>query len=1174
MITCAACGHENKPGRRFCAECGAALVTGCPSCGSPYDPGEKFCGVCGASLNPGMAATPRPSPAAPAPAFGAPAPAPVAERRLVSVLFADLVGFTPFASARDAEEVRETLTRYFDLATDVIGRYGGVVEKFIGDAVMAVWGTPVARENDAELSVRAALDLVDAVRTLGPGIQARAGVLTGEAAVTLGATNQGMVAGDIVNTAARLQSVAQPGTVLVGESTQRASSAAIAYEPAGAQSLKGKESPIPAFRALRVVAEVGGRNRQEGLEAPFVGRDDEMRALKDLFHATARDRRVRLVSVVGPAGIGKSRLAWEFLKYGDGLADDLWWHQGRSPSYGHGVAFWALGEMVRGRCRLRETDDERTTRARVTETVEANVPDPAERAWITPALLALLGIGDRGAAPDQLFAAWRTFFERLAQTAPVVMLFEDLHWADQGTLDFIDHILDWTRDLPILIVTLARPELLDRRTDWGAGRRLFTSLFLEPLPEPVMRELLAGLVPGLPERAVRSIVTRADGMPLYAVETVRMLLADGRLRAVDGRYEPVGDLSELAVPETLTALIASRLDALDPADRSLLQDAAVLGQSFTPAALAALANLPEPDLERRLRGLVRREILVLQADPRSPERGQYVFVQALIREVAYNTLSKRDRKAKHLAAARWFENLGSDELAGALARHYLAAWQATPEGPEADALAGQARLALKAAAERSMGLYAHEQAIGLFADALTVTTDPLERSLLLERAAAASNLAATHERTEELGRQAIAAAQEAGDLLAEARAIRRVAASLGGRERLRESADLLEAGLARIGHLRPHRDVLQLDRLLANRLVSLDDRPRALELIESVLLAAERSGDEELFLEGLQTRGGYLTEVGRIMEALALFDAVVRQAPGIGREDLYASAASERSVWSIEIDPRGSLASFRQLIDFGRRTANRVSVISNAGNAAEIAVRTGEWGWAEAAIHDVLREDLQAIQRISVLENVTNLSALRGEDPTPLIAEAEALAAGEPRMLRLLDDRLATLAMVRGQYAEAALIWRRYATWSFLNAPAALPKAGRMMLWSGDLAAARADAQALDETGVHGACTDAARVTLAAGIAALSGDASAARAGYRDARRRWQDLGLPWDEALACLDLVLLLGPDDPDAPAAAERAREVFTELGAKPFLAKLDEALAAPGRTTPAEGSVPSSR
>ena len=371
-MICSNCGTANPTGAKFCTECATRLAVACPACGTANAATAKFCAECATPLGAGAVAPTagaRPtSSAGPRPGSADGSSEPVAERRLVSVLFADLVGFTPFAEERDAEDVRETLTRYFDLATEVIARYGGTVEKFIGDAVMAVWGAPTTREDDAERAVRAALELVDAVQVLGPTIGARAGVLTGEAAVTLGATNQGMVAGDLVNTASRLQSVASPGTVLVGEATQRAASRAIAFEAAGDQVLKGKAAPVPAWRALRVVAEVGGRNRAEGLEAPFVGRDEEFRLLRDLFHATGRERRVRLISVTGPAGIGKSRLAWEFLKYIDGLVETVWWHAGRCPAYGQGISFWALGEMVRGRCGLLETDDEPTTRAKVAAT--------------------------------------------------------------------------------------------------------------------------------------------------------------------------------------------------------------------------------------------------------------------------------------------------------------------------------------------------------------------------------------------------------------------------------------------------------------------------------------------------------------------------------------------------------------------------------------------------------------------------------------------------------------------------------------------------------------------------------------------------------------------------------------------------------------------------------------
>ena len=622
-----------------------------------------------------------------------------AERRLVSVLFADLVGFTAIADDRDPEAVRELLTRYFDLCREVIGRYGGSVEKFIGDAVMAVWGAPVAREDDAERAVRAALDLVDVVRGLRLGdaglvVQARAGVQTGEAAVTLGAVGQGMVAGDLVNTASRLQSVAPPGGVLVGEATYQATANAIAYVPAGEQLLKGKVTPVPAWHAQRIVAQVGGVGRSEGLEPPFVGRDEQLRLLKDTLHATGREGRLRFVSVTGQAGTGKSRLAWEFLKYIDGLVERVHWHQGRSPAYGEGITFWALGEMVRKRAGLAESDDPATTRAKIAVALDEYVTDEAERRWIEPKLLGLLGLEEvRTLEREELFAAWRTFFERVSSKATTVLVFEDIHWADQGLLDFIDHIAEWSVGHPILLLTLARPDFLQRHRDWGAGRRNFVALSLDPLPDGAMDDLLSGLVPGLPDSARQAILARAEGVPLYAVETVRKLLLDGRIELREGAYVPLGDLTHLDMPETLQALIAARLDALGAEQRALLQDAAILGQTFTVASLAAVEGSQPEQLEPQLRELVRQDVLVQNRDPRSPERGQYGFVQALIREVAYGMLARRDRRSRHLAAARYFESLGDDELAGVLATHYLDAYRASDEGPEAEAVAAQARIA-------------------------------------------------------------------------------------------------------------------------------------------------------------------------------------------------------------------------------------------------------------------------------------------------------------------------------------------------------------------------------------------------------------------------------------------------------------------------------------------------
>ena len=377
---------------------------------------------------------------------------------------------------------------------------------------MAVWGTPIARENDAERAVRAALDVVAAVKTLGPGISARAGVLTGEAAVTLGATNQGMVAGDLVNTASRLQSVAQPGQFLVGESTERAANQAIAFEPAGEQILKGKEAPVPAFRAIGVVAERGGRGRGDQLEAPFLGRDGEFGLLKDMFHATGRERRTRIVSIVGVAGSGKSRLVWELSKYLDGVVESVLWHTGRSPAYGEGITFWALGEMVRTRAGLAETDDEATTRVKVAETVERWVPDDRSGAgssrrssscwastrrprWRAKSCSRRGGRSSSGSPP-------RHRRPRLRGPALGRSRHARLHRRPRR-------------------VEPRRPdpdhhrcpsELFEHRPDWGAGRRNFMALGLEPLPESVIVELLTELVPGLPDAPLRAIAERADGI--------------------------------------------------------------------------------------------------------------------------------------------------------------------------------------------------------------------------------------------------------------------------------------------------------------------------------------------------------------------------------------------------------------------------------------------------------------------------------------------------------------------------------------------------------------------------------------------------------------------------------------------------------------------------------------
>src|SRR3954470_6199560 len=401
-MRCAACGAENRGGRRFCAQCGTPLESVCSTCGALNEPSDRFCGSCGAPLI-----------AEPAEPKAAATQVTVSERRLVSVLFADLVGFTTLSEHRDPEDVRELLSQYFERCRSLIERLGGTVEKFIGDAVMAVWGTPVAREDDAERAVRAALALTQAVTVLGeevgmPSLLVRAGVVTGSAAVDVGTESEGMVLGDTVNTASRLQSLAAPGDVLVDDVTRRASEAAIAYEDTGEHPVKGREGQIRAWRALRVVAGRGGAGRLVGLEAPFTGRERQLEDVIAAWESTAAEGRGRLVSVVGEAGMGKSRLLWEFSKYIDGLERVVLWHQGRSLSYGEGVAYWALAEMMRARIGVVEEEDQDRAREKLHAAVREHVPDERERRLVEPRLAHLLGLEDR-VAPDRadLFSGWR-----------------------------------------------------------------------------------------------------------------------------------------------------------------------------------------------------------------------------------------------------------------------------------------------------------------------------------------------------------------------------------------------------------------------------------------------------------------------------------------------------------------------------------------------------------------------------------------------------------------------------------------------------------------------------------------------------------------------------------------------------------------------------------------------
>jgi class 3 adenylate cyclase/tetratricopeptide (TPR) repeat protein len=1091
----------------------------------------------------------------------------VAERRLVSVLFADLVGFTALSESRDPEEVRELLSRYFDTCRRLVERYGGTVEKFIGDAVMAVWGTPTANEDDAERAVRTGLDLVAAVAgltdELGADVKLRVGVLTGEAAVTVGAQGEGMIAGDLVNTASRIETVAEPGTVVVGEATRRATEAAIAYEDLGLHQLKGKREPYRLHRAHRVIAARRGEGRAPGLEPPFVGREREFRLVKELFHASTEERRARLVSIVGIAGIGKSRLSWEFEKYVDGLVDDIRWHRGRCLAYGEGVAYWALAEMVRMRVRVSEDEGPETALPKVRESLAGLVPDAEERAFLEPRLAHLLGLADRS-APDKedLFSAWRLFFERMAATHPVVLVFEDLQWADAGLLDFIDYLLDWARDHPIYVLTLARPELAERRPAWGAGRRDFTSLFLEQLEPAEMEALLAGLVPGLPDELRERIVEQADGIPLYAVETVRMLIDRGLLTRSGEEYRPVGPIETLAVPETLQSLAAARLDSLDPAERRLLEDASVLGRSFTRAGLSALSGLAEEELEPHLQALLRKEILTRQLDVLSPERNQLAFLQDILRRVAYETLSVHDRKQRHLAAAAHLAREGDEDIAAVLAAHYTDAYRLGTGDPDANELRELARGALVRAAERASSLASTGEAARYFRRAAELSESPRERAELLERAgreaAKESDFEVAQATLEEAGRLL----EQLGDRHAAARVAARLAEVLRAADRVGEALALMRPAYDELVGGGRNADVALVAAQLARIAYFAGERALAQEVLEVALDMGEIMQLPEVLAEALTTKGTLVYH--RPHEAGALLREAIRIARTNDLSPALLRAQFNFAGLAIEHDRLDEAREvMTEALAHARLRGDRTWESFALAQLGETLVLSGEWDEAWR-LFDPLR-DPTASEFGTALRITPSIKLLVARG---YAAEARALVDDAAPLRESTDvqsqasylEGRAEVCLVEGRYGEAlAAAERARELYRTLNQPHyeafAFAIAIDAALALGDLDRATALLGELNAIPAveRRALVDAQASRLEARIAARRGDDPSA--GFARAAEIFRRIPMPYWLA------VTLAEAAEAGLGDGLDEARAIFERLGARPWLERLERLAAAVG-------------
>ncbi len=696
MPACTNCGQDNPDVARFCLACGAPIV--------------------------------------------APASA-VEERKVVTVLFADLVGFTSRAERLDPEDVRAMLSPYYVRLRSDIERFGGTVEKFIGDAVMALFGAPVAHEDDPERAVRAALAIRDAIGELNESdpkleLQVRIAVNTGEALVALDARpseGEGMASGDVVNTAARLQAAAPVNGILVGETTYRATERTIEYREAQTITAKGKAAPITVWEALepraRYGVDIGRRSRVQ-----LVGRQQELDVLIDALARVRSEEASQLVTLVGVPGIGKSRLVIELSAVVDADPEQLiFWRQGRSLPYGEGLTFWALAEIVKAQAGVLETDSAEKAGEKLHRTVEDVVADPAEADWIEGHLRPLVGLEEEeGPLGDdrraEAFGGWRRFFEHLAERSPLVLVFEDLHWADDGLLDFVDYLVEWAAGVPLLVVCVARPELLTRRPGWGGGKPNSTTLSLAPLSRDETALLLAALLEQavLPVELQTELLARAEGNALYAEEYVRMLQDRGHLHREDGRWR-FEQAENFPLPESVQGLVAARLDALPAEEKALVQDAAVMGKVFWVGAVASVGAQSRAAIEERLHALSRKEFVRRERRTSVAGEEQLTFLHVLVRDVAYGQIPRGRRAAKHRAAAEWIASLSADrseDRAEMLAHHYLSAIElAQASGQDASEFAEPARLALRDAGDRALALNAYAAAARLYAFALDLWPD-------------------------------------------------------------------------------------------------------------------------------------------------------------------------------------------------------------------------------------------------------------------------------------------------------------------------------------------------------------------------------------------------------------------------------------------------------------------
>jgi DNA-binding SARP family transcriptional activator/class 3 adenylate cyclase/tetratricopeptide (TPR) repeat protein len=687
----------------------ATTTDSCPSCGTQKRTEEELCPLCATAVD-------------------VPATAAREERKIITVFCADLVRLTA-RTELDPEDMRALLSPYFARLRADLERFGGTVAHVVGDSVMALFGVPISHEDDPERAVRAALAIRQWV--LGDdSLLLRVAINTGEALVTLAPRSEGesVASGDVITTTARLCAAANDNEVVVGDITYRATSHVIEYGAAALLTVKGKGEPVPVWRPLEPRSQFGV-DLAPASRSPLIGRKYELGVLTDALARVRRGRSAQLVTVVGIPGIGKSRLVAELFRVIDEDPNDsVYWRQGRSLPYGDGVTFWALGEMVKAQAGILETDSTDDAQQKLQTSVAELIPDPADAQWVEGHLRPLAGLGSEADAAsdrrDEAFTAWRRYFEALAENGPLTLVFEDLHWADDNLLDFIEHLIDWAGSVPILIICTARLELFERRPGWAGGKRHAITLSLAPLSDQETARLISNLSerPVMPAEAQQALLTRAGGNPLYAEQYVRMLAERG-------------DARDMPLPETVQGIIAARLDALPAEEKSLLQIAAVKGKVFGLDAVARAGGLERRTAEFHLHALERKDFVQRVRRSSVAEEAEYAFLHVLVRDVAYGQIPRGRRADQHRLAAEWIASLGrTEDHAEMLAHHYLSAielWRAASQ-PVDPALAERALASVSEAGDRALSLNAYAGAAGFYQSALELAAvGSLKRANLL-----------------------------------------------------------------------------------------------------------------------------------------------------------------------------------------------------------------------------------------------------------------------------------------------------------------------------------------------------------------------------------------------------------------------------------------------------------